>query len=382
MMRRLGGQTGARSARRGSRLRSAVLVAAALATTGLKPGPALAQAEPWPAAPLELRVRYAAPAGCPSGAEFLAALQGHLAAGGGGAIDAVVHITGPEDGGFELVLELLVAGTLTESRTRDESCAALMQLAALDASIARTASSDDAGVAAGLAGARAALPSERRPPEPERPGADAGAPFDTAADEAAASGPAATLRGFALAEMRAASGMLPGAAWGQGLALGVSLGPWSLRSSGTWWLPEQFVYEGDGGSPIPLRFEQQSLELAPCAGQALSALLRLEGCVGLSAHRTQASDAEADVWAALSGAVLAVLHPWRGLRVEAAAQLLVPLSAPSFGVESLEDVYSARAVQPGARLAVGWELGSSAPPAPAPLPTLRASSEARAGRAP
>src|SRR6185295_13904244 len=105
---------------------------------------------------LELRVRYEAPPGCPSGAQFLGALQTHLAEGGDGAIDAVVRITGPHDGEFELLLELQVAGALAESRARAESCEALMELAALDASMARTPSDSDALAVAPVAFTRAA----------------------------------------------------------------------------------------------------------------------------------------------------------------------------------------------------------------------------------
>ena len=336
---------------------------------------ASAQAEPASVlAPLELRVSYVAPPGCPSGASFLAALQSHLAAGGDGAIDAVVRITGPRDGEFELSLQLSVAGSATESHARAESCSTLMELAALDASMARTPWA--------IAGA-AATPAVYVPEAPpatspaEHPGAE-GEPLT----ESAGTSVADELRGFALAETRAASGMLPSFAWGQGLVLGAWLAPWSLRLSGTWWLPESFVYDGDGGSPISLSFEQQSLELAPCAGHALSPMLELEGCVALSVNRTSTSAGERDVWGAVAPALLVVLRPWRGLRVEAAAQLLVPFSAPSFAVQALEDVYTASGVQPGARLAVGWELGSPSPTPPASPPTFDALRGARAGRTP
>lgn len=326
------------------------------------------------AAPLELRVSYAAPPGCPSGAAFLAALQAHLAAGGDGAIDAVVRITGPHDGDFELALQLSVAGSATESHARAESCSTLMELAALDASMARTPRAI-AGAAATPAVYVPESPVATSPAEPS--GAD-----DELRTEGAARGVSAELRGFALAETRAASGMLPSVAWGQGLVLGASLGPWSLRLGGTWWLPESFVYDGDGGSPISVSFEQQSLELAPCAGYALSPVLELQGCVALSVNRTSTSAGERDAWAAVAPALLAVLHPWRGLRVEAAAQLLVPFAAPSFAVQALEDVFTASGVQPGARLALGWELGSTAPAPPAPPPTFDTLRGARAGRTP
>jgi len=331
-------------------------------------------AAPSPAAPLELRVSYVAPPGCPSGAQFLAALQAHLAAGGDGAVDAVVRITGPHDGGFELSLRLSVAGSVTESQARAESCAALMELAALDASIARTP-----WAAAGVAATPAVyFPEAPTPAAPEEhPGTD-GAPRV----ESDSAGIPAELRGYALAETRGAGGMLPSFAWGQGLVLGATLAPWSLRLSGTWWLPESFVYDGDGGSPISLRFEQQSLELSPCAGHALSALLELQGCVALSVNRTTTSAGERDVWGAAAPALLAVLRPWRGLRVEAAAQLLVPFSPPSFAVQTLEDVFTASGVQPGARLAVGWELGRAAPKPPPSPPAFDALRGARAGRTP
>jgi hypothetical protein len=344
----------------------------------LEPARVRAEPAPWPRAPLDLKVSYVAPPGCPSGAEFLAALQAHLAAGGEGAVDAVVRIEGPRAGEFHLSVRLSVAGTVTESHAHAPSCAPLMELAALDASMARTPW-DAAGAAATPA---VFVPDEPRPPAlPVSPplGVDESAPRPR--------GPAGAsrldeLRGFALAETRAASGMLPSLAWGQGIVLGAVLAPWSLRLSGTWWLPDSFVYDGDGGSPISVRFEQQSLELAPCAGHSLSQLLELEGCVALSGHRTSTSTGERDLWSAIAPSVLAVLRPWRGLRIEAAAQLLVPFSAPSFSVQTLEDVYAASGVQPGARLAVGWELGGDEPEAAAAPPAFDAMRGARAGRTP
>jgi hypothetical protein len=329
--------------------------------------------EPARGAPLELRVSYAAPPGCPSGAQFLDALQAHLAAGGDGAVDAVVRISGPRDGDFELSLRLSVAGSVTESHARAESCSALMELAALDASMARTP-----WASAGASVTPAAYVPEAPPAaSPAPPGADE-APQP---EEASARTPAEP-RGFALAETRAARGMLPSLAWGQGLVLGAALGPWSLRLAGTWWLPEPFVYDGDGGSPISMSFEQQSLEVAPCAGHALTPLLELEGCVALSVNRTMVSAGEREIWGAVAPALLAVLRPWRGLRVEAAAQLVVPFSAPSFAVQALEDVFTASGVQPGARLAVGWELGSASPQPPAAPPAFDPLRGARAGRTP
>lgn len=363
-----------RHARRGTALVRALGPAAMLVAVALRPWPARAEATgavtaatapvagergaPRAPAALELHVSYLAPSGCPSGVELLAALQAHLAEGGDGAVDAVVRITEPHTGAFELELELHVAGMQTTSRARADSCRALMELAALDASMARTPSALGAVTAVTVA----YMPSvASREPSPA-PGLDEGSAALDGAGAARTSEGQASPHGFVLAEMRAASGMLPGAAWGQGLALGASLDPWSLRLSGTWWVPGQLIYSGDGGSPIALRFEQQSLELSPCAAHALAPALRIEACLSLSLHRTQTSAAQHDVWGALGGALLGVLHPWRGLRVEAAAQLVVPLSPPSFAVGTLEDVYRSSALQPGARLALGWEFGAGREP--------------------
>jgi hypothetical protein len=324
------------------------------------------------AAPLELRVSYAAPPGCPSGAQFLRALQAHLAAGGDGAVDAVVRISGPRDGDFELSLQLSVAGSVTESHARADSCTTLMELAALDASMARTQWVGARGVATPAM----YLPTAPTAAPAEPPGSDAPLSDDDGADAAA------ELRGFALTETRAAAGMLPSLAWGQGLVLGAALGPGSLRLGGTWWLPEAFVYDGDGGSPISVSFEQQSLELSPCAGHALSPAVELGGCLALSVNRTSTSSGGSDVWSAVAPALLVVIRPWRGLRVEAAAQLLLPFSAPRFAVQTLEDVYTASGVQPGARLAVGWELGSAPPKPLASPPAFDPLRGARAGRTP
>lgn len=348
-----------------------------------------ARAEPARGAPLELRVSYEAPPGCPTGAFFLGALQEHLAEGGDGAVDASVRITSALDGAFELRLALRVGGVLSETQARSESCAALMRLAALSASMARTPPDPNGGAATPISFTPEALRPEALPPEPPSPGPaetepgarfDAGRPGKGSAVAVGRQGRA--LGAFALAEVRTAAGMLPGAALGRGIGLGIASGAWSLRLSGTWWLAAQHVFDGDGGSPVSLELEQQSLELAPCAGRALSRVLRLEGCALLAAHRTETSAAEREVWGGLGGAAVAVLRPWRGLRVEAAAQLLVALSAPSYAVQTLEDVYQVGALQPGARLALGWELGRTPRPPEPPPPAFAPLRRAHAGRAP
>jgi hypothetical protein len=317
-------------------------------------------------------VSYEAPAGCPSGVEFLAALRSHLQAGGDGAIDASVRITGPSGGVFELELALRVAGETTASRMRADSCETLMQVAALNASMARTPA--DGIAAAPLAPSLLSAPIE--PSMGVNHGNRGAAVLDSAGDAASRNGPPAPrLGGFALAEVRTASGMLPALAWGRGLVVGVALEPWSLRLSGTWWLPVQHTFSGDGSSPVNMEFEQQSLELAPCVGRALSALLRLDACASLSGHRTQTSTAEPRVWGAFGVAAFAVLRPWRGLRAEVAAQLLVPMSAPSFAVDTLEDVYRSGVLQPGARLAMGWEFGGAEQP-PAYPPSFEVTARA------
>lgn len=356
------------------RVGSAGLKGAVLAAASLLALPARAEPAAWPAAPLDVRVSYAAPPGCPSGAEFLGVLQTFLAQGGEGGVDAVVRITGPHaDGRFELRLALRVGEMLGETQERSESCAALMQLAALTASMTRTPTG--------------ATPAAYSPAEPLPPAA-APAPLVSPELDAPVTAPAASekpappLAGFALAELRVAAGMLPGTALGRGLGVGVARGPWALRLSGTWWLPEELVFSGDGGSPIPLEFEQQSLELAPCVGHELSSRVRLEGCVSFGVFRTQTSAGEREVWGAVGGTALAVLRPWRGLRLEAAAQLQVPLAAPSYAVQALEDVYQASAVQPAARLALGWEFGGGAAPAAVPAPSFESRGEVHARRSP
>lgn len=355
------------------RVRSAGLKGAVLAAASLLALPARAEPAAWPAAPLEMRVSYAAPPGCPSGAEFLGVLQTFLAQGGEGGVDAVVRITGPHaDGRFELRLALRVSEMLGETQERSESCEALMQLAALTASMARTPTSATPATYSPAEPPPAASPAPLAPPELDEP----------VAAPAASEKPTAPLAGFALAELRVAAGMLPGTAVGRGLGVGVARGPWALRLSGTWWLPEELVFSGDGGSPIPLEFEQQSLELAPCLGHELSRLVRLEGCVSFGVFRTQTNAGEREVWGAVGGTALAVLRPWRGLRLEAAAQLQVPLAAPSYAVQALENVYQASALQPAARLALGWEFGGGAAPAAVPAPSFESRREVHARRSP
>ena len=325
--------------------------------------------------PLALRVNYHAPSPCPSGSDFLGTLARHLAMGGEGAVDADVSIARGADGGFELTLRQRVAGRESVSVTRAESCDALMQLAALNASMARLpdALAGSPPVDSPRAPALAAPP----PPAPPESAAAFGA--------AAAPGPApalgvdagerrsppgraprAPLRGFVLGELRATSGMLPRPAWGRGAALGAEAGPWSLRASLTWWQAQDTSFSIDGGSPIAMKFTQQSLELAPCLGHALSPLLALHGCALLAGHRTTSTAQPAQLSMSVGAGAVAALSPWRGLRVELQGGLQVALGAPEFDADALLSIYRANTLQPTARIAVGWEFGAEQPPPPEP----------------
>src|SRR5690606_21331846 len=223
-----------------------------------------------------------APSGGPPSGAFVEALQRHVAAGGGGAIDAEVSIARASESQFELALRLRVAGAISESRARAESCLALVQLAALNASMARTA----ALPAPGALGA----PAPGSEPSPQRSAAALAPPPDTANEGGAPGAPAARvhLRPSLTADVRTQSGMLPARGWGQGLTLGVGLGAVSLRLSGTAWHGQRHRFAPEDSSEVSLEFEQRSLALSPCAGHALSPLLRLDGCLSLAAHRVSA----------------------------------------------------------------------------------------------
>lgn len=303
---------------------------------------------------LELRLRYRAPRECPSGSDFLETLQEHLAAGGAGAIDAEVAITRQSAGreGYELMLRLRVAGQRSESVTRAEACDDLMHLAALNASMARTAA------LSGAMSSRGALP-------PAPASIELGAGSSLAADGgeqlsepggAAGPGEPAT-RAFVLGQVRTTAGMLPRLAWGRGVTAGVSRGFASLRLSATWWEAQQHAFSPERTSPIPLEFEQRSLELSPCAGGALSTLLRLDGCALLAGHRARTSAGEVQVSGSIGAAALATLSPWRGLQVAVESGLAVPIFRPSFGVDALRAVFEPSTFQPSMRVAVGWVFG-------------------------
>lgn len=313
-------------------------------------------------APLELRVSYRAPRECPSSGDFLAALQQHVAAGGSGAIDAEVSITRASESEFELVLRLRVEGKSSESTTRAPSCLPLMQLAALDASMARTVSP-----VARTSLAAPAPPLELGP----SPGLEASAPLEPAAAadatlEAAGGnarpGPGSPwstrgTRAFLLGEVRTASGMLPELAWGRGIGAGIARDVVSVRVSATLWQGQHGIFAPDDTSPMQLDFEQRSLQLSPCAGRALSSLLRLDGCGLLAAHRIS-SDAEgARTYGSVGAAALATLTPWRGLRVELEGGLSAAVRRPSFGAERVRYLYEPEVIQPSARIALGWEFG-------------------------
>jgi hypothetical protein len=337
-----------------------------LAAGCLEREPAQAAPASPPTEPLELRIVYRAPEGCPSGADFLAVLRGHLAAGGRGAIDADVRIQRMTEGAFELVLHLRVADDQAESVVRADSCRALMQLAALNASMARTpaASVDEAEPSA--AQVQLLLPSPEVPraiPERgSRVGLDAPLALDRIPSREMARASAASPRAFVLAEVRTASGMLPSLSYGQGVALGLERVPWSLRLGAIWWQAQERTFSPDGTSPMMLRFEQQSLDLSPCLKRALSAPLQIEGCASLALHRIQSSAEAPRLKGSIGAAGGMVLSPWRGLRIEAGAGLMMAIRAPSFDVEPVQSIHRAATVQPFGRVALGWEFGGERAP--------------------
>jgi len=311
-----------------------------------------------PSDSLELRVSYRAPRECPSSSAFLAALQQHVAAGGGGAIDADVSLAHAGPSQFELVLRLRVASKSSESVTRADSCLALVQLAALNAGMARTAALSERNLMAAP------------PPLPQlepSPGLEATLPIESASaleGDSGAATPAGErgsrlwgLRPFVLGEVRTQSGMLPRQGWGQGVTAGVARGLASLRLSATLWQGQRGGFAPENVSEVFLDFQQQSLELSPCAGHSLSRALRLDGCALLTAHRVSTDEQGSRLIGSLGAAALASLTPWRGLRVELQGWLSAPFSRPMFGVQSDPYLYRPDAFQPGARIALGWEFG-------------------------
>jgi hypothetical protein len=312
---------------------------------------------PVPTRALELRVTYRAPEQCPTGTDFLDALRAHLTAGGEGPVDADVRIARLDEAAFELVLRLRVAGREAESVVRAESCAPLVQLAALSASMARIrpaapAPSGSSPELGSLSAAAAADPgAHETEPAPD---------LDLAAGDEqhrAADAPR-PLHLFALAELATTSGMLPGTALGRGLAAGIDLGLWSARLAATSWVPQKREFSFGGSSPITLEFEQQSLELEPCALPSLATFLRVGGCASFAAHRIWTSAERARLIGSVEAGARAVLSPWRGLRLEGHAGLRLVVNAPGFDIEVLRSVYESKTLQPSARVAVGWEFGA------------------------
>lgn len=317
--------------------------------------PALASPEAPPDDALELRIRYRAPRECPSSGNFLDALQRHIAAGGAGGIDADVNIQRPNGKEFELLLRLRVAGKISESTTRAESCVALMQLAALNASMARTTSPLEPDVLPAPPAPLAVDPSPRLEASAPRGGSSLGrdAGIVASASERTSDG----TRAFVMGEVRSAGGLLPRQAWGRGVSAGVARDIGSLRLSATSWQDQGAVFAPDESSPVTLDFEQQSIELAPCAGHALSPVLRIDGCALLAAHRTRTNAEGARASGSIGAAALATISPWRGLRVELEGGLSAAFARPSFGADALRNLYEPDVLQPGARVALGWEFG-------------------------
>jgi hypothetical protein len=166
-----------------------------------------------------------------------------------------------------------------------------------------------------------------------------------------------SLRPFVLGEVRTVSGMLPRLAWGQGIGAGVARDFLSLRLSATFWQGQRGVFAPDGSSPMHLDFEQRSLALSPCAGRALLAVLRVDGCALFGAHRIGTNAQGARTYGSVGAAALATLSPWRGMRVELEGGLSAAFRRPRFAGDLVRDLYAPELIQPSARVGLGWDFG-------------------------
>jgi hypothetical protein len=333
-------------------------------------GTKLAQAEARAPQSLELEMSYHAHPSCPSGSTFLDVLRQHLAAGGEGPVAGDVKIVRrPETADFELRLQLRVSGRDYESVAHARSCEALMRLAALNAAIARTS----AVTSSSATRARGEESPEFIPNSPPEALAELDPKFARPDGNLMAAEPAATEAGwqpagrrwFALAAVRTTDAMLPQRAWGQAAVLGLARAPWSLRLTGTWWQSQRAELSRDGGSPLRLEFNQQSLELSPCWGHELSGLLRVEGCASLAGHRGHTDAPETRFIATLGLGGLVSVRLWQDLHLELGGGLQLAVGAPHYLVR-LERVYQPELLEPVAQLALGWEFGAPEPRAATP----------------
>jgi hypothetical protein len=329
--------------------------------------PSAARAQASAERELQVGLSYHAPRSCPAGSSLLEALRKHVSAGDG-PIDTDVRIVRrPASGDFELLLELGVAGRRFTSSATSSSCETLVQLAALNAGIARTAASKEA--VAQVDDTAVAKPIPLAPPAPPQWSLPSARTSDSGVANARASVGTTPTRGFALLALRTANAMLPELAWGEGAAAGLARGPWSLRVTGLWWGSRRERSSIDGSSPLSLSIEQTSLELSPCLGSQLTGALRLQGCVLLAGHRVHTSEAETRVFSTLGAAALFSLQLWQGLQLELQGGLQAAPAAPRFHVARRVRFYQPELLQPIVQLALGWEFGAASA-APALQPAI------------
>lgn len=229
-------------------------------------------------------VSYSAPAGCPSVGEFMTSLASFLA--GTDPLPLYTRVELSElQSGYRLRLTVYVGALPLQREEVSASCRELARLAALMTAVARTEPRP-----------RPAAITVDRVPEPvfdvEPLAADATHAPDSVTQSLEPSARRADLEGSHLllgAQVQSAMGLLPGVAFGMGVAFEAAWPSFALRLLGSSWLPHEAAAPAGLESLPALTLGLQALDLGVCLKQALydeaPIELHLKGCAVLSGYR-------------------------------------------------------------------------------------------------
>jgi hypothetical protein len=317
-------------------------------------GCALGAAASWSRVARAADFTWSASRRCPNEQEVRSAVEkglgGRLAALPEVAFEARVHEAG---GAYELELKARKGKTLQERRIRTQTCAEIVDVLvaamslALDSLVAET---DSAGSSPAPEPIEAAAPPES--PSPSQ--SPAAPPPPTIAESHPSKRPAMTA--FAAGAAIINSGVLPDAAFGGALSLGLGLGAWNARASGAFTPQVLSEFKGTNSGT----FDWMAAGVGACF-MPFRGLWGLRGCVDGEVgrlrgkgHNVRNPQEQSVLWLAIVPGVEGIVHPGaHGWGLFASVGVPIPLYRRSF---SIGDAAVHTPAAAGLRAAVGIEL--------------------------
>ncbi|MBN9162616.1 MAG: hypothetical protein BGO98_21285 [Myxococcales bacterium 68-20] len=273
-----------------------------------------------------LRLTWKAPAGCPSIDDVRAATLREVdaRAANSGVLEADAYVEQREATSWAVRLRTRRGMATGEREIEAETCDGVAQATAVVLALAL-------------------VPPSEPEPEPERvPGAAAAPPTPPPADrDAGASAFARTDEAHALAlgaSLAAVSSTLPAAALGGSVTLAwtpdrarieLDVRRWASQSEtvSTSAAGARFSMTSLGGRGCWAALRTHTFDLSPCAGADVH-------LVSAPGHGADANYAASGAWTAIGAGALGRLHITSWLALRARAEVVVPLSRPTFVVEN------------------------------------------------